>query len=164
MKNKGKVEIYFTEHLKKDGFKKSRKFRTWFKKTTHGDYFSINLQKSRLDDSFYFNIGIKYLGLNEMLFNENDPLGGGDTGSRAEMYISEEDNENSELFNIMSGGVDNTSDELKIKAVYEYICGFFNKNSIKEKFKKNYKEYYMLDNVGISEELEKFCECYTKPI
>jgi len=151
------LEHFFTTHLQIDGFKKSRKNRTWYKKNECGTYFVLNLQKSQWSDSFFFNVGITYTGLEQQsVWNNKKPeWDATNTSSRVEMY---DKNYESEIVQKLLGGVENNSDLNLIESIYGYIVTFFNKNRNKEEFKKNYYEYYMLDNVAIGSPLEDYCE------
>lgn len=151
------LEHFFTTHLQADGFTKSRKNRTWFKKNEYETYFVLNLQKSRWSDSFFFNVGITYKGLEQQSVwnNKNPEWDATNTSSRVEMY---DKNYESEIVQKLLGGVDNNSDINFIETVYKYIMNFFYSNKNKDEFKKKYYEYYMLDNVAIGSPLEDYCE------
>lgn len=156
MTNQIKLEEYFKIQLKEDGFKKSKKSNTWYKKTNEGTFFVLNLQKSQWSDKYFFNVGIKYENIRRTSWNELVPVWNQtNTSSRVEMY---DNNYESEIVQKLLGGIENDSDINLIETVYEYIMNFFDSNKNKDEFKKNYYEYYMLDNVAIGSPLEKYCE------
>jgi hypothetical protein len=151
------LKKFFKENLEKNGFKHSKKRNTWFKINNKNTFFIIYLQKSNTSNKFYFNIGISYLDLKQLsYFNVKNPnWDETNTSSRAEMYIEDY---TSPLKQLMLGGVYNDSQIKSQKKVYDYIIGFFNENDTKEKFKKNYEKYYLLDNVEIEIPLKEYCE------
>lgn len=155
--NINNLESFFKNQLKNKGFLKSKKFNTFYKKTINNTYFVINMQKSRYDNSFYFNIGITYDNLKKLSnWNKDIPIWDEThTHSRAEMYIGDYDNK---LQCLMSKGVQNDSDNTTQKQVFNFILNFFEENNEVDKFKKNYKKYYLLDNVAISLYLGDYCE------
>ena len=155
--NTNNLETFFKNSLKNNNFLNSKKSNTFYKKTTDITYFVINMQKSRYDDSFYFNVGITYDSLQKLSdWDSNIPLWDEThTHSRAEMYIGDYNNK---LQNLMSKGVQNSCNDIIKEEVFNFIIDFFEQNSTVCKFKANYKKYYLLDNVAISSYLRKYCE------
>jgi hypothetical protein len=147
----------FLKKLKELNFKKGRKYNTWYKKTNEDTFFVLNFQKSQWSNNYYFNIGITYNELKQHSdWDFKNPVYElGNTHARAEMYIEDY---NSVIKQLMLGGVPNDSSKELQEKIFDYIINLFNKNSTKEEFKKNYKEYYLLDNVAIGLYLEEYCE------
>ena len=158
------LENYFKDNLKKYSFKKSKKYRTWFK-IKESTVFVINLQKSKFNDNFYFNIGISYIELEQLpSWNISNPIWNyALTSARAESYTKEsheiDKTKCSEFIYLMSaGGVPNDGSEKVFSDIFNYIMNFFTKNSTKEKFKQNYEKYHLLDNISIKLSLKDYCE------
>lgn len=126
--------------LKNEGFNKSKKTSTWFKKDKNNTFFIINLDKSRWSSSYYINIGFKFPGcITNDDWTDNKPnIDYCTLAARAEKFsLFKEDKEF--VYKLGAGGIPNDSPEDLINDVLEYIRIFFKQNKSKNDFIKNYK-------------------------
>jgi len=132
------LERYFKEHLKGDGFKKSSKRRTWFKKLNNNTFFILNMEKSRWNNCFYFNIGINFSGIErKMGWDEKHPdICSCTVSSRAEQF---ENNRTKLHLKLMaSGGVPDDCNLELIQNTYDYIIDISQKTSSIQDFINNF--------------------------
>jgi hypothetical protein len=132
------LEGYFKEHLKNDGFRKSSKHRTWFKKFRNNTFFVLNMEKSRWDNCFYFNVGINFSEIEGRIgWDEEHPdICSCTVSSRAEQF--ENNRMKLHLRLMASSGVADDSNLELIKNSYNYIIKISQKTSSIQDFINNF--------------------------
>ena len=138
MKDNNNFEVFCIDFFKKEGFKKSKKYRTLYKYNKYDNtYYVLNLQKSRWSNNFFINIGINYSKL-PVREDWNPKIPEAifcNVSGRAETFTTKKEEDLS--FTLLEGFPNDSSNKL-IFQLCDFLLNVFYQNNSKENFIANY--------------------------